>query len=299
MNSNVRNIILIAVLSLISIVTATSVAFAQNGDEPTGFKNVQLWIYPEYDDPRLLVMLEGQIDGISPPAAVRFLVPATAEMYSAGSMDLQGQYSGGPPQREPSSIPGWDEISYEVTTDTFRVEYYDPIIIGHPDKTISYEFHWLYPISSLDVIVQEPRASSGFTVTPTGQTFTNNGFTAYSYHYSGLDDESPLRFEIAYTRSETKPSLSVEASGSSNNSGTPGSITTLIIVAAVVIFFIFGGYFWIRRSQPKTRAAQRRLYKTTGESSPRKNRTVTRFCTQCGEQLENSSRFCPNCGMKR
>ena len=85
------------------------------------FDNVHLWVYPEFDDPRLLVMLQGQISGAQPPVTVSFLVPSTAEMYSAGSIDSQSQYSGGPPDREPSAFSGWDAVSYELTSDIFHV----------------------------------------------------------------------------------------------------------------------------------------------------------------------------------
>ncbi len=117
-----RFLSLLVAISLLFITADIPLALAQTENEPDGFKNVTLWIYPEFDDPRLLVMLEGQIVGVQVPATVRFLVPSAAEMYSAGSMNAQGQYSGGPPRREPSAIAGWDEISYEVTTDTFRIE---------------------------------------------------------------------------------------------------------------------------------------------------------------------------------
>ncbi len=190
-------LLLIAAVSLSYAVTHSPDAVAQAGNEPGGFKNVELSIYPEYDDPRLLVMLEGQIVGAQPPAKVRFLVPSAAEMYSAGSMDAQGRYSGGPPARKPSAIAGWDEISYEVKTDTFRMEYYDPIIKGAPDKTIAYEFRTLYPISGLSVIVQEPRNSSTYSVQPTGQISSDKGgFIIYQYNYSELKGDASLKFEI-------------------------------------------------------------------------------------------------------
>jgi hypothetical protein len=90
------------IFSLITIgllLLGPSAALAQDEPEPenivTGFQNVQLWVYAEYDDPYaigapLLVMLEGQIVGAEPPAEVRFLVPATAQLYSAGSKDAEG-----------------------------------------------------------------------------------------------------------------------------------------------------------------------------------------------------------------
>ena len=93
-----RMLILLLAASLLFVAVGKSLVSAQDENVPTGFQNVQLWVNPEYDDPRLLVMLEGQIVGTQPPAEVRFLVPSAAEMYSAGSMDAQGRYSGGPPR---------------------------------------------------------------------------------------------------------------------------------------------------------------------------------------------------------
>src|SRR5450759_393867 len=103
---------LLLIVSLIALLSGTLVqpALAQATNEPSGFKSVTVWVYPEYDDPRVLVMLEGQITGTTLPALVKFLVPQSANLFSAGSKNAQGVYSGGPPNRKASSIAGWDEI---------------------------------------------------------------------------------------------------------------------------------------------------------------------------------------------
>lgn len=212
MKKSIHNFLLFLVA--IGLVLGTSDAYhslAQTEEDPIGFRNVRLWINPEYDDPRLLVMLEGEITGAKPPVEVRFLVPSTAQMYSAGSMDAQHQYTGGPPDRESSQIPGWDEISYQVTTDTFRVEYYDASIIGQTSKRISYEFLRLYAISDLNVMIQEPLNSSDYSVSPAGRLITDfEGFTVHSYDYLDLDLDSPLSFEISYTKTDPDPSASAD-----------------------------------------------------------------------------------------
>jgi hypothetical protein len=292
--STFRLLFFLIMTSLLLTVVGTTWALAQGENEPSGFDDVHLWIYPEYDDPRLLVMLEGRIVGVQAPATVRFLVPSAAEMYSAGSIDAQGHYSGGPPHREPSAIPGWDEISYELTSDTFRVEYYDPIIIGLPDKTISYEFRWLYPISSLHVVVQEPRQSSNFSVSPEGILSSDSqGFTNHTYGYDDLDNEPPISFSITYTKSNTLPSLSVEDDESTN--------PLLIVTAVVGLCVIFGaGLFWVIKSRPKNRAERKQ---TTRSKSGRGStgggkRTPRIFCSQCGQSMEKSSRYCQHCGTK-
>ena len=279
-------------ISLLFSATDKSLVLAQNDSEPTSFKNVQLWINPEYDDPRLLVMLEGKIDGVEAPARVRFLVPKAAEMYSAGSMDAQGVYSGGPPDRQPSGIPGWDEISYEVKTDTFRVEYYDSIILGNPEKSISYDFRCLYPISGLEVIVQQPRKASDFTAKPAGQGFVDNhGFNSFQYTYAGLDEGLPLHFDITYKKSDRRPSLDITDSD--------GVSTVAAIIAIVVLAVVIVGFFWLRsRSVLSSRAERRRLVKSTTTPRSAAGQAKPRFCTQCGKPLEGSYKFCPYCGAK-
>jgi hypothetical protein len=278
-------------ISLLFISAAISQASAQAENESERFENVDLWLYPEYDDSRLLVMLEGQIVGVEAPTTIRFLVPAAAEMYSAGSMDISGQYSGGPPNRQPSAIPEWDEISYELQTDTFRVEYYDPIIIGKTDKTISYEFRWLSPISQIHVIVQEPRQSSNFSVLPEGNLFTgSDGFILHLYDYFDLDDEQPISFDITYTKSNPLPSLSIEEENSN---------TALIIILAIALCALFvGGFVWFKKSKPKTRAERRRIARGAPVSGSIEKSSPRRFCSQCGQSIKESSRFCSLCGTK-
>ncbi len=292
MRNMYRILLYFLAISLLFVSIDKSPVLAQDENEVTGFNNVQLWIYPEYDDPRLLVMLEGQIVGAEPPAVVRFLVPSEAEMYSAGSMDAQGQYSGGPPNREPSSISGWDVINYEVTTNTFRVEYYDPIIIGQSDKSIYYEFRWLYPASRLEVIIQEPRRSSDFNVLPVGNSIVDDqGFNSHVYSFSDLGDAPPLRFEISYHKSDTRPSLSINEKESSDSFLMVVIVVILGAAAAV-------SFFWIRKSRPKTRAARRQLARNRPERRQQNNQARTRFCSQCGQPIEVSDKFCTHCGAK-
>lgn len=273
---------ILLILAVISLASAPymQTAFAQSSTEPAGFKNVTLWINPEYDDPRLLVMLEGKIVGIAAPTQVRFLVPEAAEMYSAGSKDAQGKYSGGPPGRVPSQIPGWDEISYILKTDTFRVEYYDPIIAGQPDKKISYDFRWLYPLSDLRVVVQEPKKSSNFSVAPNGGTTTDpEGFAVHTYSYRNLmTADKPLHFDIGYTKSDP------------NKSGLILGLVVGIVLAGALVWFLRPERKLAYSAKPAAGSGQIRLNKRKGAGK--------RFCGQCGQPLDGPSKFCPHCGNK-
>ncbi len=279
---------------LLFLSAGKSFVLAQSDNEPTGFNNLQLFLYPEYDDPWLLVMLQGQIEGVDAPAKVRFLVPEAARMYAAGSLDDQGVYSGGPPDRQPSEIAGWDEISYEVTSNIFRMEYYDPIISGNPEKSISYDFRWLYPISGMNVIIQQPRTALDLTIIPAGgQGFLDEeGLNSYLYTYTDLDEESsPLHFDITYYKPDEL--LSVESDDDTSNTGTTiAAISSTILVLTVLVFI------WFRiRSRPRSRADRRRTNPTSPPLSPG-GKAESRYCSQCGKSINSSYKFCPDCGAK-
>lgn len=314
--------LVIAVISLLSF--QVSPLLAQAVKEPTGFKNVTLWLYPEYDDPRLLVMLEGKITGAEPPTPVRFLVPLGAEMYSAGSKDAQGKYTGGPPDRKASSVLGWDEISYELKTETFRVEYYSDEILGLPDKSISYDFRFLYPISDLRVIVQQPLKASNFAVVPAGTATTEGQFKVQVFNFTNLtpDPANPLHFDISYTKTDLNPSLQ-STSGSPSGSQPPpaDSSTGLIVLVTVGVVVTAMVFFWLRGKKklkpaystgrrPPLRAERRRgnsqlpkkaatkvIVKTQAKTRERTSKPDG-FCSQCGSPIDSSAKFCPACGSK-
>jgi hypothetical protein len=276
-----RMLLLLAFVGLPLFSTGSSTALAQNASEPAGLKNVHLWIYPEYDDPRLLIMMEGQIDGAEAPATVKFLVPAAAEMYSAGSIDATGKYSGGPPARQSSALPGYDEISFEVKTNTFRMEYYDPGITGQPDKSIVCEFHSLYPISVLNVILQQPRTATNFVVSPAGESYIDaEGFNLHVYSYPSVTVNESIGFRISYTKTDTRPSVQIQ---------NPGNSTLKVVIPIIAVLVVAGGglFLWMRKSRGRLKTVQHRDKRRKG-----------RFCGQCGKPVDSTHKFCPNCGAR-
>lgn len=266
------------------------------------FKDVKFFVYPEHDDmlnlgaPSLLVMIDGEIEGLEPPVTVRFLVPSSALMYSAGS-GPRANYVGGPPDRKASGINGWDEISYTLETNIFVVEYYVPIIDTQP-RIFSGDFIPLYPIDGLVADVMQPRETVNFSVQPSTAPanqleFTDSqGFNHKQYTYDSLASREVLGFSLSYAKKE---------SSSSN-------IALIVVLALVGIGLIGGILYWaLRRSQPASRSDRRRQDRTPRkpvekDAIPlkrpvdRRSAGKPRFCPDCGVELDGSPRFCPDCG---
>jgi len=317
---------------VIAVVLSGSLAAAAVAqDEPAfSFSNVQLWVNPEYDDPSLLVMLEGTLTSAAPPVTVAFLVPTGAVMYSRGSKDASGSYNVGPNDtRNASSIPGWDIVSYTLESNIFRIEYYDnSAIVGSPDKTVDYEFRTLTPITNMSVYVQQPRTATNFVVDPAGAAnLDGQGFTIQTYSYPTVDPATPVDFHITYTKTDSAPSLgdsgasSGGTSGGSSSGGLSNGVVVIIVVVVVAAAAVI--IFMTQRSRPVNRADRRRRTgaarrpQAVSRSSGGGNRGggggggnrggggggggggTGKFCTNCGAPVSSNARFCSECGTQR
>ncbi|MEJ2108625.1 MAG: zinc ribbon domain-containing protein [Acidobacteriota bacterium] len=293
-------LITIAIWTLVGVGAFVRPAVAQEAF--LALKDVKLSIYPEYDDllnlggPSLLVMIDGEIEGLQPPVTVRFLVPSSALMYSAGS-GPRASYIGGPPDRKASDINGWDEISYTLQTNIFVVEYYVPIRDTQP-RNFSGGFIPLYPVDGLVAEVMQPRETLNFSVQPgtapaNQLEFTDpQGFNHKQYTYESLASRQSLDFSLSYTKNE---------SSSSN--------VTVIVILVVVGVGIIGAILYraLKKSQAASRGDRRRQNRAARKSdgkdaisakkpAGRKPAGKPRFCPDCGVELEGSPRFCPDCG---
>lgn len=286
---------MVAAVGLI-VLAYLSPVLAQS-EQPTSLKSVIVSIYPEYDDPlqlgypAVLVMFEGEAVSTNLPVVIRFLVPTDAVMYSAGS-GPRSQYVGEPPNRKSSEIAGWDEISYVLKTKYFVVEYYAPII-GQPDKDkiIQYDFHPLYPVNGLTAVVQEPKRSTNFTVSPQGSIGTDSeGFRVHTYSYANVSPDAPLHFDVNYTQADSRPSL-----GSNGSTGSPNTTTIMIIIGIIVVLAI--AFILVSRLRPKQQLAITRTQRRHAARASRRGQvSKVKYCSNCGKAIESIDQFCRHCG---
>lgn len=291
----VRSLLFAFLAAFTLVIAAMSPVSAQDQQSIT-FKNVTLSIYPEYDDllrlgyPSVLVMYEGEIVSNN-LSKITFLVPSDAEMYSAGS-GPRSQYTVGGSLNTSgtSNISGWKEVSFIPKTNFFVIEYYVPVR-GEPDRFIPFDFRTLYPISNMRVIIQEPRRSTNFVVSPDGTVGSDQeGFKVHVYNSLTVTPDQPLLYDITYTKQDTKPSIGGSSSGSTSSN------TTLILIVIGVIVVLGAALFFVPQFRAKPQRSGTRSQRRQAEREARKGQGKNKFCRYCGKPIQDTDRFCPFCG---
>lgn len=105
--------------------------------------------------------------------------------------------------------------------------------------------------------------------------------------------------------------MAILGAGSANGATSDSSNTGLIAIAVVLAMALGGGVvFWMMRSKPQQRPAVKRVAVSDrgGKQEPvkraaapdlggkRRAGSASRFCTQCGQPVDQSHSFCPSCG---
>ena len=275
----------------------------------TGLK-ISLW--PEYDQPSLLVMYRGRFAADSSlPLPVEFRIPAeVGRPHAVAFLDEQGNPRDlGYTTRAEGD---WLVLAFELPTPGFQLEYYAPLP-GSPapgQRTFTYTYRADYAVTTLDLEVQEPLGTQGFKLEPPADSVIQEA-DGLSYHLataSSLRQNDTVTWSVSYEKIDSgltaeafqpaeTPTEVIPPTAPGENKGVSG---ILIAVLGVIALGAVGvGAFWLgKRSQPapppaalgkRRRGGQRRR---PGQST----RQDTGFCYQCGTRLRSGADFCQQCG---
>lgn len=268
---------------------------------------LQLW--PEYDDPGLLVIFSGDFaDPAAFPRQVAFPVAAEARNIQATTNDpVRGLLS------ELWQLDG-NKLTYTLVRPGFQIEYYVDRPPSGNRREIRHTFEVPYPIRSLEIAVQQPARATDFTVMPqpAGTVVRDDGLTYHVIEQEHLKAGDALDIAISYTKADsalTAPQLAVPSGTSSAQPVAPATVrpTTnwlayLLIGLGLLALLGLGVYWlWLRRpaagaspTAKKTRPA------ATGQTMAYPTVTAgAAFCAQCGRPFRPEDRFCAQCGAPR
>lgn len=173
--------------------------------QPT-FTALSMDIRPEHDDPRVLVIYRGTLSAQAPlPYPLAFTIPAGAQVHAA-AYRRDGQLLAAQYRTEPDD--GRTRVTFLTPEPDFQFEYYADLMSGRPRRTFAVQVAFPLPVEALEVSVEQPLRSTGFTLTPTpARTATGGGFTYYLYAEGRWPAGKVWSVRGTYRKEDDEPSL--------------------------------------------------------------------------------------------
>ena len=278
-------------------------AAAQEPAPVIGQANLRLW--PEYDDPGLLVIFAGEFaDDGAFPRQVAFPLPEGARGIQATVQDSESGLLNQPWE----NVGG--ELTYTLPLPGFHMEYYVDLPPAGAQRVVEYGFRAPYQIQLLEISIQQPARATDFSVVPepSGSSQGADGFMYYQLTRANMAPDEMLPITLRYTKSDQGLSLAQPAAPSANAQGSPSSpgqlsnwLPWLLIGlgGAALAGLLTYWFFQQRQPTPITRANRKKTGPTEAHSAPRHQRGSGTYCTQCGHVLGPNDRFCAQCGAPR
>ncbi len=294
-------------------------AHAQN---PTDLDQLVIKFWPEYDDPRLLVIIDGKLT--NPGSELRIPIPQDAQLNAVASADNTGRLLTND-WREEKGANGERILVMTPQFPAFRVEYYAPLVINGDQRIIDFELpagflnaknasiEALLPPSSKEVELDPPADEQG----PTQDE-------AHLFQRAlGEVEDQAIRQKITYvnpsgalTVPETTASTGtmlqatpapVEEPPAAKSSGSSLNPWILLLGAAALALIVGGAVgLWLTRDKdeediparppsPKRKSKK----KTTSVRTQPAQSNLDRYCRNCGKEFGPDDRYCRYCGAKR
>ena len=289
--------------SFILLVTLLFVPFPAQAQEQITFEQVVVQLWPEYDTPDMLVILNLQLSANIPlPTQVKVRLPGSVEkpyVVAIGQTPQTVTDQGIEYTNEKNG--DWLETTVTATGPAIRIEYYDPGLTRAGDQR-SYDYIWagdhavdvfnvslLVPVDMTDIQtdpMMNEVASAGTT-----QTFREWGTT-------GLKAGEQIPVKITYTKTSDRLSVSnqpLETGVVDESTQGRVSLSNYLpyILGGLGVLLIVGGgiYFW-QSSQGKPAPRKRHRSRSNEDAGE------AVYCHQCGKRAQTGDRFCRTCGTR-
>jgi hypothetical protein len=297
------------IIALFSLLIVTSIQ-AQLPADRIETLIVDLW--PDYDEPSVLVLLTGTLPQDTPlPATVTIPLPDNVQLHAIARITTDNRMIDDLVYTTEN-----DMLTFTTPDPRFRVEYYAPY--ESTGSNHAYSFDWLADlrVESIIAAVQQPSSALSMNVTPENANIVadnTDGFTYYTFPPQAIPAGEPFTIAFDYTMSNP-PVLSVDnlpatgtvsntdtnptspTTSSSSNSFMLGSINWVLVVAVLGVVLTAVLITWqvaTRKTQPASKS--RKPHPKRDTAAP-KSTGKARFCHQCGNALTAQDKFCRKCG---
>jgi hypothetical protein len=265
-------------------------------------------VWPEYDQPAVLVLIDGTLaDSTNLPRQVSVLIPATAKLQVTTWTNADGTFAAEQPSQSSDAGNGYTRVTFSTNAPQYHVEYYDDLLRGSPDKSMTFAYKAAASADQVTVIVQQPLQATNFATEPAAKSTRNStdGFKYSDLQFPALTSDQTITAQVKYSKSDPNPSILPVSPTPAPAIATPApaspwnNVFILAALVAVGLVAVIGVFLFQRSREPvPARAAVRNRPRRNGERGGAAN-NVTAFCTQCGHGLASADVFCPKCGTKR
>ncbi|MDR7543175.1 MAG: hypothetical protein QN120_02855 [Armatimonadota bacterium] len=253
-------------------------------------------IWPEHDDPRVLVIYRGQLSAGAPlPYTLAFAIPASGQVNAAAYRSGDGQLFSVDYQYRQDG----DRLQVVMTTPDpgFQFEYYADLIQGRPQRTFVVDLTFPLAVDVLNVAVEQPLRASGFALEPpaASSSMTAAGLTHHVYTVGPWPAGRAWRLRARYQKADETPSLprvvrtpAAPLGGPQSRRGLPLWAWAAVVAATLGTAGLVG--FVARRRGGRLR--------TPGKDAGRPRDLQPVYCVGCGHRARPSDRYCSRCGRR-
>lgn len=288
---------------------------------PVSFSELQVDLWPEYDQPEMLVIYRMTLgSGVTLPAEVTIRIPrAAGQPYSLAMQEVDGQlYNLAYTSRTEGD---WIAVTFTTAVPVNQLEYYDPGLTRQDDRR-SFLYQWPadHAVERMIVRVQQPTGAEDFTTAPPmGAPVTGgDGLQYFVQDLGRVDAGMSFQLRVNYTREgDVLTSESLLQPVQPNQPIQSGSIAGQnwwhslngswpIIAAVLGLALVLIGVVWrtLGRSRPRPAAAgpklpaaaRRKKVRRTPPPAAAEDEVV--YCTRCGKRASPGDVFCRSCGTR-
>ena len=255
-------------LSFFTLLVALLFALPASAQGPVTLDSLKVALWPEFDDPRLLVIIDGALPAGG--ATVRVPVPAGAVVNAVATLGADGTFLQEPAQTSQDGS-GYQIVTLTPANTSFRVEYYQPLSANGDQRQASFDLPSGYLTSNdVSISVLLPPDASNVSSDPAMDSAGTSaaGSPLLQRQIGTLAADTAISQSLSYAnptgaltnsedaRLQATPQTAPAAAATGANAANPAASRQLIVIlgAAAAITFIAGGFFWLWRTRSDERA---------------------------------------------